>query len=168
MTRPTSLAQYVSELAFLDAAVADPEGATLRFETYQKAYWFRVRCHAARSKDRTRNQKMYEPGHPLWGVSAYDCLRLSLPFQADTIRAYKVSYIPGELRSLSTGERIKAQLPDRPPETQWVPPEPPPPVDLDAMSEEIRSAQTDAELGDAFEQVETVTEAPPRQALRRI
>lgn len=72
MSLPTSRHSYLDCLAYLDAALEDPQGIRLRQESINTATTLRMRIHQLRTLLRKDSESFYEPGDPKYGVTAYD------------------------------------------------------------------------------------------------
>ena len=70
----------------LSRALDSPKGIRVSFDTKSEATRFRHQCNSFRVKDRTDNAELYSPGDPLYGVSAYDELLLTVDENAVVIR----------------------------------------------------------------------------------
>lgn len=72
MSLPTSRHAYLDCLAYLDAALEDPQGIRLRQDSMNAATTLRMRIHQIRVLLRKDSEAFYEPGDPKYGVTAYD------------------------------------------------------------------------------------------------
>jgi hypothetical protein len=92
---------YIDCEKFFDAvAEAGSKGRRFRkeFVTPGQAFNFRSRCFALRALERRESARMYPPGDPMRGASAYDAIHLIL----------EDVYVIGEVRStlIVEGEEI--------------------------------------------------------------
>ena len=62
--------------SILDRALESEKGIRVNLGTPQRATSIRMQCYTARSRDRTRSTKIYEPDHPSYGQSVYDGIEL--------------------------------------------------------------------------------------------
>lgn len=164
MTLSTSKLAYDDCYAVMDAALADDQGARMRMADLDAATHFRMRCHQARKIDRELNAETYEKGHALHNVSEYDRLTFKIRGGATSevwLLVERTKIIPGEVLSLATGEQLELELPQR-----ALPSAPEPQRRI--------APPTDTEMGEAFEGIDTVAEAPldsevlPKQNIRRV
>jgi len=70
----------------LNRALESSKGIRVLFETKSEATRFRHQCNSFRVKDRQDNAELYSPGDPLYGVSAYDELILTVSDNAVAIK----------------------------------------------------------------------------------
>jgi hypothetical protein len=149
------------------AALEDPNGIRLRMADQDAALYFRMRCHQARKIDRDKNSETYPKGEPLHRTSAYD--KLVLRIRLEGMRSSgqdkvwwlyieKNSIIPGIAESLTSGNAVEMELPQR--------------VASRSVSYEpilqLSAPTTNEALGEAFEEVPAVVEAPKVDRIRRI
>lgn len=73
---------YDDCFTLFEKALEDSKGARYQIAATPKEYgkhqYFRMRMHQARALDRKDNRDLYEPGHKLYGRSAYDPLVIQL------------------------------------------------------------------------------------------
>lgn len=151
MTLSQSPLSYEDCIQVLQAALDDPAGARIRFETQDAATYFRMRCHQARSLDRKGNAETYPKGHQFHNTSAFDRLTVREPRRIDGewwLYIEQTAVLPGRVESISSGKQLELDLP-APTQRMLPPPE----------------APSDAALGDAFESVPAVPE--PKGSFRR-
>ena len=78
MSASTSRLSYADAEAVFDAALADDKGIRIQFSDNGQALHFRMRLHRFRQIDREDNARTFERGHPLYGRSNYDVIRVRI------------------------------------------------------------------------------------------
>ena len=78
MSSSTSRLAYADAESVLDAALEDEKGIRIPFQDKSSASQFRVRLHTFRQIDRDDNARTFEKGHPLYGRSTYDVIRVRI------------------------------------------------------------------------------------------
>lgn len=155
MTVSKSPGAYQDCYSAMDAAIADPIGIRLRMADEASAIYFRMRCHMARKIDRDNNALTFEPGDPLYAISAYDTVVLRIREEDGVFWLYleQNTVIPaGVALSLSNGEEVEMSLPRALPPMRALPPP--------------REAMNNGNLGEAFDELPVATE--PKQGIRRL
>jgi hypothetical protein len=72
MSLPTSREAYFHYYELWDRAMSDPTGIRIRVESFESAFYHRVRLHKARAIHKAESREIHEPGDPRWNVSPYD------------------------------------------------------------------------------------------------
>lgn len=78
MSLPSSLQSYQDCYDFFDKISDDPKGGRVFRGTYEAAFNWRQRAHYFRRLDREENTRLYQPGDPMYGKSAFDPFRLTI------------------------------------------------------------------------------------------
>jgi hypothetical protein len=76
MSASTSRLSYGDAESVLDSALEDDKGIRIPFQDKGSAMSFRLRLHKFRQIDRDDNARTFEKGHPLYGRSTYDVIRV--------------------------------------------------------------------------------------------
>ena len=76
MSASTSRLSYADAEAIFDAAMADDKGIRIPFSDNGQAMHLKMRLHKFRQIDREDNARTFERGHPLYGRSNYDVIRV--------------------------------------------------------------------------------------------
>lgn len=88
MSISSSPLSYTDCYEALDRALDDEKGVRVGVESIKSAQFLRMRLNQARSINRDENQRTYEPGHPLYGRSAYDRLMVRIKERGDKVYVY--------------------------------------------------------------------------------
>jgi hypothetical protein len=81
-------------------ALESEKGLQLTFATPTAAITFRRRAYAFRDVDRKRSKDIYEKGHPMFGVSDFDGLRITLDGRVIKIEKYNLEGLQAEIKQL--------------------------------------------------------------------
>lgn len=105
MSVSTSQAAYNDCYEVLDQAISDQKGIRVRMETYDKAIYFRLRCHTARRLNREFNSRAFPPDDPKHSTSQYDNLTLRIKTHGENVYLYfeRNDALVLEVESLSDG-----------------------------------------------------------------
>ena len=76
MSASTSRLAYRDAEEVFDAAIADGRGIRIPFSDKGDALHMRLRLHKFRQLDRDDNARTFDRGHPLYGRSNYDVIRV--------------------------------------------------------------------------------------------
>lgn len=93
MPQPVSHEAYTDARVYMDQALESKKGIKIWCDTPNDAFRLRMRCYAARSKDRQQSLKIYSMEHPNYGRTPYD----TLTFWRETGSGEKVRGNPGDL-----------------------------------------------------------------------
>lgn len=93
MSLPKSLLAYEVQLEFMDRSMDLPAGGRMFFTDEAQAEHFRMRCNYARALHREENEKIHQPGTPLYGKSEYDILVFTIKHSADGVWVYAAKQI---------------------------------------------------------------------------
>lgn len=78
MSLSNSRHAYVDCFNVMDQAMADTKGIRVMFKLESDAKYFRMRCNQARAIDRRESLLIHKIGDPLYNISAYDVLRMTV------------------------------------------------------------------------------------------
>jgi hypothetical protein len=104
MSISTSRLSYQDCFELMEKAIEDSKGVRVSVGTYDKATFFRMRCHTARQIDRRDNKTIYKEGEKLHGASIYDALTFRIKRDVDDewwVYAEKTELEAGAVESLS-------------------------------------------------------------------
>lgn len=161
MTISHSRLAYADCYRIMDAALADERGVKIKFTDEKHATFFRMRCHQARAIERRESKEIYDKGDLHWGVSQHERLILRIRPDGDLwwVLIEQAAVSPGDIVSLTTGERLDVGLPqiEYQPQRQLPPPQ----------------APTDDALAEAFDNITAVADdkveiLPPKPTFRRL
>jgi len=109
MSLSTSPLSFTDCYTTFDMALSDPLGIRIKMPDYNSSVNYRMRLHMARTLDRKRNSEIYRPGDPMYGVSQYDRLKISIKTDGagQWVILQKTSKVSGNIYSLSTGEVVE-------------------------------------------------------------
>lgn len=74
MSLPTNRFAFLDCYDIFDKAIETANGVRVPVKDHDSALHLRMRLHQARKINRQDNLAQYEPGHPMYGCSAYDPL----------------------------------------------------------------------------------------------
>jgi hypothetical protein len=112
MSISTSRLSYQDCFTLMEQALEDTKGVRVCMETFDKATFFRMRCHTARQIDRKDNKVIYKEGEKLHGASLYDALTFRIREDEEGkfwVYAEKTELEPGAIESLSDLEEFDGQ-----------------------------------------------------------
>ena len=78
MSLPTSLLSYKDCADTFEKTLLSPQGIRVRMPSFEKANFFRMRCHYFRTLDRRNNARIYESDHAMHGCSQFDPVVLKI------------------------------------------------------------------------------------------